>query len=306
MLRHALAFALALSVARLAPASPHHRPRAHTPRPPSTPRTPPTPAPAPIPAPARPPVGTPSPGCTAADAPPRGVHESSLAVGARTRTFLLSVPETYDAHAQPWPLVVALHGRTGTPRSLRGYLGVEQATDGHAIVVYPAGLRVTDRRGRSTTRWDTHGDGVDVAFFDALLAELGRRYCIDLGRVFVVGHSAGAVMANELTCHRGTSLRAAAIVAGSGPWSRACTAAPSVWITHGRRDADVAWSYGERTRDRWISLARCAPDAHDDGNGCTHWEGCADDARVTFCAHDGDHGPPDFTGPAVWRFFLSR
>lgn len=306
MLRHAGIFALALSFARVSHASPHHR--SHRP-----PHRAPAPTPAPAPAepvanapPVRPPVGTPSPGCSAAEAPLRGLHETSLSVATLARTYLLSVPETYDAHAGPWPLVVALHGRTGTPRSLHGYLGVEQATQGRAIVVYPAGLRVTDRRGRSTTHWDTHGDGVDVAFFDALLAELGRRYCIDLGRVFVVGHSAGAVMANELTCHRGTSLRAAAFVAGSGPWSRACTAAPSVWITHGRRDADVAFSYGERTRDRWRELARCAPDAHDDGDGCTHWEGCADGTRVTFCAHGGDHGPPDFTGPAVWRFFLAQ
>jgi poly(3-hydroxybutyrate) depolymerase len=192
---------------------------------------------------------------------------------------------------------------TGTPASLRGYMHLEREAAGAAIFVYPAGLRSHGSHGRSTTHWDTHGDGVDVAFFDALLARLGETHCVDMGRVFALGHSAGAVISNEMGCHRGNALRAIAPVAGSGPWSRQCAEAPSVWITHGRADAPVAFHYGEASRDHCIAATHCAPEGVADGDACVRYGGCAGDARVVFCAHGGDHGPPPLAARAIWGFF---
>ena len=226
-------------------------------------------------------------------------------MGAVERAYLLSVPERYDPDGAPMPLVFAYHGLTGTPASLRSYLHVEREASGGAIFVYPAGLRVTSHNGRSTTRWDMRADGADVAFFDALLAHLGDAYCVDLGRVFAVGHSAGAVMTNEMGCHRGNVLRAIAPIAGMPSSSRRCTEAPSVWLTHGTSDPDVAYSYGESTRDRWVAAARCdAIPLATQAPTCQRYTGCDGDARVVFCAHGGDHGPPPFAAREIWRFFM--
>lgn len=280
----------------------HHTPRvtsAVAPRPP--------PVAAALPSSPRPALGTRSAGCSSPDASaPTGVGEASLTVGGRERRYLYSVPEHLDARGAPAPLVFAFHGLTGTPTSLRGYLRLEREAAGAAIFVYPAGQRVP--RGRETvTRWDLRANGVDVAFFDAMLAELGRRYCVDLGRVFADGHSAGAVMTNEVACHRGNVLRAVAPIAGSGPWSRRCVDAPSVWLTHGRADAPVPFRFGEGSRDHWVAAARCDATPAPTGDGdCVRYEGCADGARVVFCPHGGDHGPPEFAPRSIWSFFTSR
>jgi poly(3-hydroxybutyrate) depolymerase len=233
------------------------------------------------------------------------VSEQTLTVNGVERRYLLSVPERATTGNTPVPLVFAFHGLTGTPTSLRGYFRVERAASEGAIVVYPAGQRVA-RGQRSVTRWELRADGADVAFFDTLLAHMNSTYCIDRGRVFATGHSAGAVMTNEIGCHRGDVLRAIAPVAGSGPWGRRCTGAPSVWITHGRADDPVPYREGEATRDRWLGAERCnaIPEAIEPV-GCVRYTGCEGGASVVFCAHDGDHGPPAYAPSEIWSFFAA-
>lgn len=255
----------------------------------------------------RPALGTASEGCRERVAnPPRGVSAQTISVGGVTRTYLLSAPERVDSRGAPLPLVFAFHGLTGTPTSLRGYLRLEREAAGQAIFVYPAGQRTRPEPDRGTTRWDLRSEGADVAFFDALVTRLAHTYCVDMGRVFAVGHSAGAVVTNEMGCHRGNVLRAIAPIAGSGPWARRCAEAPSVWVTHGRADDKVAFHYGETTRDRWVTEAACAeaPVALD-GTTCVRYGGCRGGARVDFCVHGGDHGPPPFAPRSIWSFFMS-
>ena len=39
--------------------------------------------------------------------------------------------------------------------------------------------------------WDLTSGGIDVALFDALLADISDRYCVDAARIFSTGHSFG-------------------------------------------------------------------------------------------------------------------
>lgn len=251
----------------------------------------------------RPPVGTRSTGCGIATTA-AGLSEQTLIVRGLPRTFLLVVPSGYDP-AVALPLVYGFHGRTGTPASVRGYMHLEREAAGGALFVYPAGLRETPSGSeRSITHWEVGPDGADIAFFDAILENIAATYCIDRGRVFVAGHSAGASVTNEIGCQRGNVVRAIAPVAGSGPFERRCTSPPSVWLTHGRADAPVAFHYGESSRDHWVAAAHCNPEPVLLANSsCEHYVNCADDARVMFCPHDGDHGPPPFAPHDIWAFF---
>lgn len=242
--------------------------------------------------------------CRGNPAARRGVTEATLSVEGTVRSYLLSVPESYDPARGPVPLVLAYHGLTGTPSSLRAYLRVEREASGAAIFVYPAGIREVSRRHPlGVTRWDLRSNGRDVAFFDALLRHLTSAFCIDTSRVFVVGHSAGAVMANALGCARGRSIRAIASIAGM--WAgRHCTDAPAVLVVHGRRDDRVAFQHGEETRDRWLAVASCAAHAAPvEGTACVRYTGCRGRATVEFCVHEGDHGVPAAMAREVWRFF---
>lgn len=295
-----LAASLAL-LACTATASPHHRrptrrhhpTRRHTPTREAPPTPPPTPSTEPV------------AGCRHAAAA-RGVTEGTLTVDGVERSYLLSVPEGYDPAAGSVPLVFAYHGLTGTPASLRSYLRVEREASGAAIFVYPAGIReASRRRPLGSTRWDVRADGRDVAFFDALLARLSGTHCVDARRVFVVGHSAGAVMTNAIGCARGASIRAIAPIAGM--WAgRRCADAPAVLVVHGRADGDVAFHYGEETRDRWLAAAACGAEAVPvAGSPCVRYGGCAGRGAVEFCTHDGNHGVPAPMAHEVWRFFAS-
>ncbi len=290
----------------------HHRPAPHRPVPrrpaprrPTAPRAvAPTPTPSPPPTPA--PSIEPAAGCRLGSAVTRGVTEGTLTVDGVERSYLLSVPERYDPAGAPVPLVFAYHGLTGTPTSLRSYLRVEREAAGAAIFVYPAGVREASRRHpQGSTRWDVRAEGRDVAFFDALLARLSGTHCVDARRVFVVGHSAGAVMTNAIGCARGASIRAIAPIAGM--WAgRRCADAPAVLVVHGRADGDVAFHYGEDTRDRWIAAAACgAEPVAVEGSPCVRYGGCAGRGAVEFCTHEGNHGVPAPMAHEVWRFFAS-
>jgi polyhydroxybutyrate depolymerase len=236
-----------------------------------------------------------------------GVREETITVNGVERQYLLSVPEGYRSEGDAVPLVFAYHGLTGTPRSLRSYLRVERESAGRAIFVYPAGIREASRRHPGgTTHWDVHPTGRDVVFFDALLEHLSHTYHINTSQVFVVGHSAGAVMTNVIGCARGRVLRAVAPIAGMGPYARVCENVPSVMVVHGHADEQVAFHFGEQTRNRWITDAHCdAEPTPVEGTSCVRYNHCSDGHRIEFCTHDGDHSVPAEMSREVWRFFAS-
>jgi poly(3-hydroxybutyrate) depolymerase len=111
---------------------------------------------------------------------------------------VLSVPAGYDP-ARPTPLIFAWHGRTGTAAGARSYFGIETASGGAAIVAYPQGLPVT--ADPNDTGWELTASGRDLAFYDALSAELRATYCV--GSAYSMGHSFGGYMSNAVACFRG-------------------------------------------------------------------------------------------------------
>jgi polyhydroxybutyrate depolymerase len=71
----------------------------------------------------------------------------------------------------------------------------------------------TDAKSPRLQGQDAHVD--DVAFLDALIAEVEAKYPIDWRRVFLAGHSNGAFMANRYAAERPGKIAAVASVAGT-------------------------------------------------------------------------------------------
>ncbi|GEM_PF-1590838 len=249
--------------------------------------------------------GAGSPGCGSSPGA-TGVIEATIDVRGQMRTYLLSIPASYDAN-EPYPLVFGWHGRGSNAAQARAYFGIEEASAGQAVFVYSDGLPQASVDGDSG--WDLTAGGDDVALFDAILVELLATLCIDEKRVFSTGHSFGGYMSNALGCFRGDVLRGIAPVASGGPFG-ACVGPMAAWITHGTKDERVNISLGEATRDYWADANGCSTTTMTtDPEPCIAYRDCGAGTPVIWCQHEETalmgHGWPSFIAQGAWNFFAS-
>lgn len=242
---------------------------------------------------------------------------SSLAVNGGPRDFILVLPDGYDSDT-PHALVFAFHGRTSPADEVRGYYDLEESaadTLGPTIFVYPVALTQAD----GAFGWWEPGDAPDAlrdfALFDALLAELSGRYCVDSGRVYAVGHSLGGSFVNALGCHRTSALRGV-VSLGAGPSGGECTGAVAAMVLHHPEDELVAFELGVAARDQYLAQnglsgpptpteprsLKCArygaPDVPNPVVWCPHEQSYSYGRRYT-------HNWPEGTGEAALRFFAA-
>jgi len=232
-----------------------------------------------------------------------GDAELSISVDGRRRTYLLAVPDGYEA-GTPMPVVFAWHGLGGAYDLARREFGIEEASNGQAILVYPQGLHVS--LGGGTTGWELAPDGRDVAFFDAMLQQLDDQNCVDRTRVFSAGHSFGGYMTLALGCYRPAALRGIGAVAGGPPAHECEPGGIAALLVHGTVDEVVGIDQGRMARDGLLERNGCeetsepvAPDP------CVAYHGC--DPELRWCEHaeranDG-HAWPSFAGAGIWGFF---
>jgi polyhydroxybutyrate depolymerase len=249
-------------------------------------------------------TGGAAPGCGLTGAA-TGVQNLTISVAAQDRSYVLFVPTAYNANAA-MPLIFAWHGLGGSGTVARQYFRIEQAAANQAIFVYPTGLP----NSSGQTAWTLTQTGIDVQLFDALLADVSNRYCIDRSRVYATGHSYGAMMTNALGCYRGNVLRGIAPVAGMPPFGNpTCTGAVAAWIAHGENDGTVDFTTGGiASRDLWIKLDGCSTATDPvavDPSPCVAYQGCSSGHPVNWCVHQDDHNWPSFAGAGIWAFFNS-
>lgn len=239
------------------------------------------------------------------DPGPTGVQMRMLEVMGTPREYMVVVPDGYDANT-PLPVVFAWHGLGGDGALARLYFGIEEASAGAAIFVYPDGLPQADQMDQSG--WNLMENGEDVAFFDAMLADVQATLCVDAARVFSAGHSFGGYMSNSIGCFRGGTVRAIAPVAGGGPFW-ACTGQVAAWIAHGTMDMVVPFTQGEMSRDLWTAANNCDVTMPTDVDPapCVAYAGCDDGFPVHWCQHDipdfMGHTWPAWAGAGIWGFF---
>lgn len=212
----------------------------------------------------------------------------------RDRSYQLYLPQGYDPQ-RAYPVVFRFHGSTGN--GLSGGLDIQNVAAKDLIVVSPDGLNATWSQGNT-----------DIALFDALVAQVESEYCVDRGKLFSYGFSAGAGFAELLSCIRGDTLRGVGAIEGY-EWARGktCEGPVAAWLLHDSSDTAAPIAGGKAARDRLLAQNGCSNDSETAGTSCVRYLGCSAGQPVVWCetsgrGHDirGDYNPGEF-----WKFIQS-
>lgn len=129
--------------------------------------------------------------------------DERIDVAGTERQFRLIVPDSVD-RSRPAPLVVAFHGMLIDSKDLMPhYTKLDRlAADKKFLLAFPEAI------GKS---WGLAPDKVnaDLAFFDALVADVSKRYRVDPDRIYVTGMSNGSYFAQIVAIQRSTKVAAA-------------------------------------------------------------------------------------------------
>lgn len=250
-----------------------------------------------------------SPGCGKAS-----VRESTtLTVNGEERSFLLTSPRDYTTH-DPYPLIVAFHGRTNSNAQVRAYYGLDRAAKNY-FIAYPAALHNTASSFSWSAPSDKQDELKDIAFFDAIVKYLGEQYCIDYDHIYTVGHSLGAWFANSVACIRGDVVRASATVGGDSAFLKSCAGPAAAMIMHNPKDTLSPFSGSERVRAQRVNENSCSDEAVESepfSLKCVRHRDCYGGNPVVWCPHEQDtdhngayypHTWPDGMGEAIVEFF---
>lgn len=247
---------------------------------------------------------------------------------ATPRTYTLYVPPSYNP-SQPTPLVVALHGRTGTGAGMALVSGMSRvAAQDNFIVAYPDGLNY---------EWNSIGDLLDdpdrtqddVQFMRDLVHDLSLDLNIDRARVYVTGFSNGGFMAHRLACSASDTFAAFAAVGSTLYYvmRAVCdgSASAPMLVMHGTADNNILWdgvvqadssgamhqvSYSVPDTVRyWVGHDQCDPEVYEQeelpvlGNSPdtnvvrAAFTACANDAQVVlYMVRGGGHNWPGMPG----------
>lgn len=247
-------------------------------------------------------AAVPSAGCQkpAGQALGEWVEQPKLPVNGKDRQWWLWLPEGYDP-ARAYPVVFTFHG-CGGPTN---FIPMEKVAGKDAIVV----------RGTGVTQdgcWTYSGAGDDVKFFDAMLAELEAKRCVDTSRVFSTGYSSGAWLTNTLECARGDKLRATGTVSGGVVGDRGtCKGKFARLFVHDAGDMTNKFvEHGNvNERKRVLEQNHCSagdpvPEAPEP---CARYQGCDAGYPVIMCQTEGKgHDRQDALAMAAfWSLFES-
>jgi polyhydroxybutyrate depolymerase len=262
-------------------------------------------------------------GCSAGQPTPPsgfvdGISVHTINVGGRDRAYRLYEPEGLPASA---PLVVILHGATGSAEQAERSYGWDQLADSAKFVVaYPDGF---DRA------WNVNGGGCcgpparqgvdDIAFISGAIADIVKNVSIDSSRVYATGISNGGIMSYTLACNTDVF---AAIGPDAATQLDPCPSPhpTSVMHIHGTADPLVPYEGGQgfsvingpsvpEINAFWRNVDHCgAPAATSSGRVTTSTAGCADNRSVVLITIDGGGHMewPSFATRKLWEFFAAH
>jgi len=178
---------------------------------------------------------------------PRGTtSDASLTTpDGSQRTYRVYQP---SAGSTRMPLLVALHGGTGSGAQFEANSGFDELAEANGfVVVYPDGTGIGIGNGRV---WNGGGccgraqqdrlNVDDVGFISNLIDRIVATYPIDPDRVFVTGHSNGAILAYRLLCELADRVSGAAFQAGTLEVDGCNPARPvSILHIHGAADTNL-------------------------------------------------------------------
>lgn len=192
--------------------------------------------------------------------------------GERPAELLL--PKNYSQEVAT-PLLINLHGYTGTGASQSAYTFLQDAAFKRGLAyIAPTGSK--DSFG--STYWnattaccDFNNTGVDdVAYIDSLIEKASAAANIDKNRIYLFGHSNGHFMSYAYLCSGSKKIAAVAGLAGAmDPDPARCKATPSnILHIHGEKDGTIlyeggalfgnSYSSAEETVKQWSAINKCS------------------------------------------------
>lgn len=179
---------------------------------------------------------------------PTGTSTQWMRVHRTHRTYVLHVPARIEGTHMRVPLLLLLHGSSGSGDDIRTGTGMDSLADSLGFVAaYPDGTRgvlggVSDWNAGGCCGPAAAHNVDDVTFVRRVIAELEARLPIDPARVYVAGFSDGARMTYRLGCELSREIAGMAVVSGSLTTSR-CRPARALPLVafHGTRDGEVPY-----------------------------------------------------------------
>jgi polyhydroxybutyrate depolymerase len=226
----------------------------------------------------------------------------TLMVAGQPRNYLLFRPATVNGRV---PLVIALHG-FGSGHDARSLENRSQydalATQEKFVVVYPEGANISWNAGICCAGSDSD----DVTFIKDLIVKLVGDGSVDSKRVFAVGVSNGAMMAQRLGCELAGQINAIASVSGTlGIDSCSPSRAVSILEIHGTADGTIPYEGGSGSElsimtvmQGWVTRDGCPASAVETESGITKtytWAPCRGGGAVVLDAIVG--GGHNWFGP---------
>lgn len=244
---------------------------------------------------------TPSAGCSMEPGQELGkwVEQPKLNVNGTDRQWWLWLPTGYDK-SKPYPVIFNFHGCGGN----ENIVPMPKVAGDKAILVRGAGINPNGC-------WDQGPNGVDVKFFDQMLAEVSAKRCADTSRVFATGYSSGSWLVNSLECVRGDKLRATGTVAGGVQFGddTPCVGKVARIFVHDHDDPENPISWGnDGERERMVEQNHCMDaTTPEDPAPCARHNGCDPGYPVIWCETMGKgHNRQDDLAPAAfWKLFSS-
>lgn len=228
------------------------------------------------------------------------VEQPKLKVDNVDRQWWVWLPTGYDP-AKPYPIIFNFHG-CGGPNNI---VPMDKVAGDKAILVKGSGIS-------NTNCWDQGPNGVDVKFFDQMLADVLAKRCADSSHVFTTGYSSGSWLVNSLECVRGDKIRASGTVSGGRQFGNdtKCIGKNARVFVHDSDDMDNRIDMGnDDERDRLIAANHCMATAPvmEEPAPCARYQGCDPGYPVIWCQTSGkQHDRQDNLAPgAFWKLFSS-
>jgi polyhydroxybutyrate depolymerase len=229
-----------------------------------------------------------------------GDYINSIVVDNYKRWFTVHIPPGYQPGV-PLPLVINLHGYTGTMFQQEEMSQMNAKADQESFVaVHPQAI------GDPPSWWGPLPGlpgQADKDFFVELLAHLQREISIDPARIYATGFSNGGTMAHALGCVMSHTFAAIAPVAGGHTDFTNCDVERpvSVLVIHGTMDTVIPYhGRGDEVPpvhlwlEAWAERNGCDPapsvEQQYDTLKIETWENCDEDVVVMLDSRiGGDH-----------------
>ena len=269
-----------------------------------------------------------------------GAKFHDMTVDGRARRIYVNMPDAVFT-GDKMPLIVALHGTGSSPEGMVTAANLYRLSEtAGAVVVAPQALGAAFNDGSG--RGGPAAEGVDdVRFIEAAIEEVREHAKIDAQRIYLVGFSSGASMAQRFLADSAYPVAAVAAPADGNYagadtpkrprplllfWGTADKLNPlgGGSVTYPQFKVTLQKPALQEVAARWAGRLGCTTDKLDFDQGVTtrRWTGCAGNAVVDFHLVDGlgHHWPggrptpipasvigpyrddPDLTD-MVWKFF---